>query len=56
MTGVNGADLAPACDRAAVHLAGRDREPALTVAAAGSELSPQRLGLSKHILRKKPTP
>jgi hypothetical protein len=30
---VNGADLAPACDRAAAHLAGRERELTLTLAA-----------------------
>jgi len=33
VTGVNGADLAPACDRAAAHLAGRERELTLTLAA-----------------------
>ena len=34
VTGVNGADLTPACDRAAAHLAGRERELTLTLAAA----------------------
>ena len=33
MTGVNRADLAPACDGAAAHPAGRERELTLTLAA-----------------------
>ena len=36
MTGMYGADLPPACDRAAAHLAGRERKLTLTLAAAAA--------------------